>query len=157
MSLVLLLSVMRVTAQNITQSDINTTCFVLSELVADAKEKGDATSILIYSNTIDKIKKRYNVHPNYSKYFDSIKKANPNLKGIVISLNNPPKSPGFSNKEIDDFMLLSRDGISLSDFNDFLVLKKLGQQKLRLENLNELELKNIKTLKERVESINIRQ
>ncbi|WP_160114312.1 hypothetical protein [Aquimarina sp. AU119] len=153
-----IMNTMYLNSQNIDQSDINTTCFVLSELIAKAKEKGDIESMVIFSNTIDKIKADHNIHPTYSTYFDSIKSSNLNIsKGIVISLNNPPKSPGFTNKEIDDFMSLRKDNISLSDLNDFLVLKKLGQNKLKLENLNELEIKNLEKFKKEIETIKINQ
>ena len=143
-------------AQNINQSDINNTCYVLSELMSEAKKNGDSESVLIYSNTIDKIRKKYTIHKIYETYFDSIKVLNSHLKGIVISLNSPPKSPGFTNFEIDDFIILKKNGISLVDFNEFLTLKKLKQGTIKIENMNELEIKNIENLKKEVEAIKLK-
>ncbi|GJM64919.1 hypothetical protein [Persicobacter diffluens] len=143
-------------AQTINQTDINTTCFVLSELMTEAIRNEDTESVLIYSNTIEKIRKKYTINKKYEAYFNSIKVLNPNIKGILISLNNPPKSPGFSNKEIDDFILLRKSGISLMDFNEFLTLKKLGQGTIKIENMHELELKNIEKFKKEVEAIKLK-
>ena len=148
-------NIVNVIGQDIDQSEIDTTCYVLSELMSKAKEEGDYESVLIYSNTIDKIKEKYTIHKTYSDYFDAIKISNPNLNGIVISLNSPPKSPGFANNEIDDFILLKQDGISLTDFNEFLILKKLGQGKIELENINEMEIKNLEKFKKEIEAIEI--
>lgn len=144
-------------AQSVQQSEVDTTCFVLSELMAEAKEKGDYESILIYSNVVDKIKRKYTVDQKYVNYFNSIKVSNIDLtNGIVISLNNPPKFPGFTNKEIDNFISLKKEGISLMDFNEFLVLKKLGQGKMKIENINEFELKNLEKLKSEVEGLKLK-
>ena len=118
-------------AQNVTEDDLITTCFVLSELMNEATVTGNEEGILIYSNAFDKIKKEYSLHKTYISYFDSIKIANVDVivKGIIISLNNPLKPLGFSNKEIHDFMMLKKDNLSFTDFNDFLMLKKLGTGK----------------------------
>lgn len=146
-------------SQNVTIDDLNTTCFVLSELMDKATKTGNEEAIIIYSNAFDKIKKEYSLREAYISYFDSIKITNADIigKGIVITLNNPPKSPGFTNKEINDFMMLRKDNISLTDFNDFLILKKLGTGKLAPSNLNKLELQNIEKLKQDIKQIKIGQ
>tara|TARA_R110000751_G_scaffold263794_1_gene363014 strand:- start:96 stop:590 length:495 start_codon:yes stop_codon:yes gene_type:complete len=146
----------QVQAQNINQSDIDTTCFVISELMAEAKNNRDNESILIYSNTIDKIKEKHTINEAYANYFSSIKIDNPLLSnGIVIFLNSDPKSPGFSNRQIENFMILKNEGITLYDFDDFVVLKKLKLGKINPDNMSEVTLKNVKKLKAEVESITI--
>lgn len=143
-------------AQDILQSDIDTTCFVISELMAEAKENRDNESILIYSNTIEKIKEKHTINKVYADYFNSIKEHNPQITdGIVIFLDSDPKSPGFSNRQIENFLMLKNEGITMYDFDDFVVLKKLKLGKIHPDNMSELALNNVKKLKAEVESITI--
>ena len=152
----LITNLSQIQAQNINQSDINITCFVISELMAEAKNNGDNESILIYSNTIDKIKEKHTINEAYANYFSLIKLDNPLLSnGIVIFLNSDPKSPGFSNRQIENFLIIKKEGITLYDFDDFVMLKKLKLGKIHLDNMNELALNNVKKLKAEVESIKI--
>ncbi|NLR91682.1 hypothetical protein [Flammeovirga agarivorans] len=144
-------------AQDINQTDINTTCFVISELMAEAKKNGDTESVLIYYNTIDKIKKKFTVHKTYVNYFDSIKVLNPDIKGIVITLNNPPLSPGFTNNEIENLILFKKKGASLMEFNKFLIKKELESETTKIENINELELKNINHINKEREIIKFKE
>ncbi|MCE7993330.1 MAG: hypothetical protein HEP71_15190 [Roseivirga sp.] len=151
--LLLIIWVSNVNAQDIRQSEIDATCYVLSELLAEAKDKGDVECVIIYANAFDKIKSKYSVNKIYRDYFDSVKVANGDLKGILISLNNPPKSPGFSNKEIDNILQLKEIGISFADFNDFLIIKRLMEGKIKTENLFDFERNKLLKYKKALEGV----
>lgn len=141
-----------IVGQEINQKDIDTTSYVLSQLLATTT---DEKEVVIYVNAIDQIRKKYKVNKAYSTFVDSLKSINPHFKKVVISLKGSPQFPKFSHREIADLMYLKNNGIQFKDLHQILILKKLKKGTIRTENLSDFEKNRLKNFKTQVESIKL--
>ncbi|WP_040278138.1 hypothetical protein [Psychroserpens damuponensis] len=153
----LITTITSIHAQDITPTEINSTGHVLSELTADAIKNNDFESVLIFTNTIDKLKEKLKIDTTYTNYFNNIKIRNPQLNnGIVIFLNSSPQSsPGFSNRVVAHYIDLHKSGISTTDLNEYILLKKLHKGDISSQEINASQINDLKDLKAEIEAIKI--
>jgi len=145
-------------AQDIKNTEVDSTCYVISQLMGKAIVDGDLESVIIYSNAIDKLSNKFTLNDTCSAYFQDIKDQNPKLnQGIVIFLNSDPQSsPGFSNKIVEHYLDLHNSGLSANDLKDFILLKKIHNGKINANDIKESKLQQLEAFKAEVQSIKIK-
>jgi hypothetical protein len=142
------------------QSDIDNTCFVLTRLTNLAQKSGNIKGVIDNLNTFDQIMSQYHPQEKYIKYFQKVKDDN---QTAINSFNSTNHSNGIrsivSNKVVSGIEDLIDKGISFEEINNelesFINSKKINLNMLNIDQLDEKEKNNLEMIQKDVTRIKI--
>ncbi|WP_340201054.1 hypothetical protein [Ascidiimonas sp. W6] len=146
---------------DLSKTELNNSCKVLSVLTNKAVIENRKDLIVVYYNAYSGIRESESMNAACDDFFKEIKtKYLSQIPKFTLAFDYPPKQlqagngQGFLNSEIQTLERIKANNLNLDDIDELVLFKKLQANTVDINILKNLDKEKIKNLQKKLEKLN---